>query len=479
LRESIGPAVFWTVQVLGVLLFLLGLGAFRVLVQGCFALRRRARAGSPDYTEVLLKSALAPAVTTIAVPPNGLPESRKFARRLLDLHFGRNEVVIVLDGPSEAEMEIWRSEFKLYQSARPVERKLRTAAVRGVYESRDPIRIVVVDKEPGGAADAWNTGVNVATSPVIGLLDPESEFLPTVLLRMIQPMLEAFEETVAVCGGGSIPAAEDLTSRWGALESLRAWMTRGAAFSSRNLVLPIPGSAVLARRDAIIASGGFTGGALELIVRLHGFALASRKPYRIAFLPAPVSHCRVPRGMKELRQMVRRDQRELACVFRGVEGSSILRFRRKRDQKQLALAWRHRKSLAGPFGWRIVRDLYLDRSVRPKLETAAYVLTVAGLVMGWVDWNLAGFVLLSTAAMGMVQSLGAVVLREVAQAAGSKPAQTASLFLAAIPENLGYRQLRNLWLIADSFGTMVTEEQNRERMVESPPPVASATPTEE
>src|ERR1039458_8350566 len=125
--ESIGTAVFWTVQALAVLLFLLGVGAFRVLVQGCFALRRRARAGSPDYSDVLLKSAPAPAVTTIAVPPDALAESRRFARRLLDVHFGRNEVVIVLDGPSEAEMLTWSSEFKLYRSARPVEPKLPTA----------------------------------------------------------------------------------------------------------------------------------------------------------------------------------------------------------------------------------------------------------------------------------------------------------------------------------------------------------------
>lgn len=450
--QSIGPAVFFTVQALAVLLFLLGLGAFRVMVQGGFALRRRARAGSPDYSDVLLKSALAPAVTTIAVPPDASPESRLFARRLLDLHFGRNEVVIVLDGPSETEMETWRSEFKLYQSARPVEHKLSTAPVRGVYESRDPIRIVVVDKEPGGTADAWNAGVNVATSPVIGLLDPESEFAPTVLLRLIQPMLEAFEETVAVCGGASVPAAAGLASRWGALESLRAWMTRGAAFASHNLVLPIPGSAVLARRDAIIASGGLTGDALELIVRLHGFALASRKPYRIAFLPAPVSFGRAPRGLKELRQMVRRDQRELSLVFRN------------------------RKSLAGPFAGRIVGSLYIDRLVRPKLETAAYLLTAAGLVMGCVDWKLAGFVLLSTAAMGMVQSLGAVVLREVAQPAKSETARIASLFLAAIPENLGYRQLRNLWLIADSWRSAAGPKLNRGRMVKNHSAAASATP---
>src|ERR1035438_1113093 len=313
--ESTGQAVFWTVQALAVLLFPMGAGAVRVLAQGCFALRRRARAGFPDYSDALLKSALAPAVTTIGVPPGASPESFQFARRLLDLEFGRNEVVIVLDGPSEVEMETWRSEFNLYRSARPVERKLPTAPVRGVYESRDPIRVVVVDKEPGGPADAWNAGVNVATSPVIGLLEPESEFEQRVLLRMIQPMLEAFEETVAVCGGESSPAGAAVTSRWGPLESLRAWMTRGAAFASRNLVLPIPGSAVLARRDSIITSGGFTGGALELIMRLHGYALASQKPYHIAFLPAPVSFGRAPRGMAELRRMVRRDQRELALAL--------------------------------------------------------------------------------------------------------------------------------------------------------------------
>lgn len=426
---SLGPAVFWTVQALGVLLFLLGVGAFRVLVQGGFTLRRRTRAGWPDYSPVVLKSALAPAVTTIAVPPDASPESRLFARRLLDLEFGRNEVVVVLDGPSEADMATWSNEFKLFRSARPVEQKLPTAQVRGVYESRDPIRVVVVDKEAGGAADAWNAGVNVATSPVIGLLDPASEFEQAVLLRMIQPMLEAFDETVAVCGGEPIRPAALLTARWGALESLRAWMTRGAAFASHNLVLPIPGSAVLARRDAIVASGGFTGGALELIVRLHGYAQAAKKPYRIAFLPEPVSYGRTPRGMAELRQMVRRDQRELA------------------------LAFRHRRSLAGPFGWGLVRDLYLDRSARPKLETLAYVLTAAGLVMGWVDWKLACFVLLATAGMGIVQSFGAVVLREVAQPGRSDPDQIGALFLAAIPENLGYRQLRNLWLIVDSFAT--------------------------
>jgi hypothetical protein len=446
---DIGTIVYWMVQVSALVLFFMGAGAFRMLVQGCFALRRKARAGTRDYASVLLKSALVPAVTTIDIPPDASVESRAFARRLLDLEYGRNEVVIVLDGPTEADMELWRNEFKLYQSARHVDDKLKTAPVRAVYESRDPIRIVVVDKEAGGPVDAWNAGTNVATSPVIGLLHPESEFEPNVLLKMIQPLLENSDETVAMVGGLPIPAGPDLAARWGAIESLRAWMTRSAAYSSRNLALPIPRNGVLARRDAIIASGGFTGGPLELIARLHGFSLLSRKPYQVAFLPSPVSIGHATPGMAQLREMVRR------------------------DQKELVFAIRHRTAIAGPFGWKIFGGLYLDRIVRPRLETLAYVLTIVGLVMGWVDWKLALFVLLCTAGMGMVQSLGAVVLREVAQPTGSDASQIAALFIAAIPENLGYRQMRNLWLIADSFGS--APKQNRGPMGKPHPSAVSAS----
>jgi hypothetical protein len=71
--------------------------------------------------------------------------------------------------------------------------------------------------------------------------------------------------------------------------------------------------------------------------------------------------------------------------------------------------------------------------------------------MGWIDPALAGLVLLSTVGMGMVVSMAAVVLRELVEFGGSNPTRLAGLFLATIPENLGYRQVRNLWLIAGLF----------------------------
>ena len=411
------------IQAISLFLFVMGIATFRSLVKGCFVLRRIALAGRQNYTAALLKSPMAPPVSTIAIPPDASAESLLFARRLLELHFGRNEVVIVLDGPSESELAVWNTEFRLCPSARVIGKTLTTAPVRGVYESKEPIRVVVIDKELGGPVDAWNAAVNACTSPVIGIVDPAAEFQPDILLRLIQPMLEALDDTIAVCGGVSAPPGKGLAAQFGALESLRAWMTRGAAFSERNRTLPFPGSTVLVRRSSVVQAGGFTGGPLELLLRLHGLAMAAGKPYRILFVPDPVSHSRTPASRADLRQLVDRDQREIARAF----------FRRV--------------SIAGPFGWQVLRGLFYARAMRPWLETIAYVLAIAGLALGWVSIS-AVLLLLATVGVGIVISMAAVVLRELAEPNIPDERRMAAMFFAAIPENLGYRQLRNLWLMA-------------------------------
>jgi hypothetical protein len=447
-----GMTVAIAVQAIAGLLFALGIAAFAALVQGCFALRRMSRARRQNYAAVLLKSPMVPPVSTIAVPSDASAESLQFARRLLELHFGKNEVVIVLDGPADSELEVWIREFQLCTSARGIGKTLPSAPVRGVYESRDPIRVVVIDKEPGGPVDAWNAAVNACTSPVIGLLDPASEFQPDVLLRLIQPMLESAEETIAVCGGVSAVPETGMMAQFGALESLRAWMTRGAAFASRNKTLPFPGSAVLVRRSSVLQAGGFTGGTLELFVRLHGLARAAGKPYRIAFLPEPISRSRTPKTRAELRLQVKRDQREIARAFF------------------------HRVALAGPYGSKLLGGLFWVRAVRPCLEMATYVLAIAGLAMGWVDIFGVLLLLAATIGTGIVLSMAAVVLREFAEPNSPDERRMAAMFFAAIPENLGYRQLRNMWLITGFCSFAGPKKQNRESPVQDRPPAVSALP---
>jgi hypothetical protein len=401
------------VQILAALLFVFGVVSFAALVKGCFELRRLARNVRWWDPVPLLRSPLVPGVSVIAIPRDVSPESREFIRKLLDLQFGTFELVIVLDGPSETELETWRREFRLSLLARDAVQDIPTKPIRGVYRSRDPYRLVLVDKELGGAADALNAGINLAALPTIALIDPETAFQSTILLRLALPMLEE-PDIAVVCGAAPDPTSGGLAANLAALESLRAWMVRCAAFSAWNTLVPIPGSTLLIKREAILKAGGFRTGPLELVLRIE-------RRHRVVYLQEDLRHSVLPSSFGDLW------------------------LRTVGEQSELGLLWRRRKAIGGG----IAPAAFLTyRLARPLLETVTWFVAAVAWVTGWIDSALAGLVFAVTAGTGMVVSMAAVSLRELAQFEGSNPRLLLRLFFTAIPENLGYRQLRNLWLIA-------------------------------
>ena len=412
--------------ILVVLLFAAGVANFVALFRGCSALRSLARKSAPFDAALLLRSPLVPGISILAVPPDFSPRSRAFIRRLLDLEYGKFELVLVLNGPSEAELESWKQEFRLNLIVRCAAEDLATAGVRGVYDSVGALRLVVVDKAAAGEADALNAGVNVATFPVVAVVQEACEFDSRLLLRLVVPMLQDPVRTAAVVTGGPAAPAAGLLAQWGTLESWRAWLGRSAAFAAPRLALPVPPFAVAFHRQAVLDVGGFRAGPLELLVRLQGLVHAAEQPFRIVALAETGTSSRAVRSLAELRARIERDQAELAGLCRP------------------------RPSLPGGRrapGWRLLALMRL-RGVLPALETAAYALAVVGLAAGWVRPALAALVLLATAGVGTIVSMAAVAFGELADRRGSDPRLLAGLFLAAVPENFGYRQLRNLWLIA-------------------------------
>ena len=301
---------------------------------------------------------------------------------------------------------------------------LPAAAIRACYLSSDPIRMLVVEKDPGGVPDALNAGVNAAQYPVIGLVDGEADFIPEVLLRLIRPMLGDWDQTVAVCGVAPGPPAPGLVGLIGAIESARLWLVRCAAFSAWNKLLPVPGACMLVKREAVCSVGGFRGGTTELFLDLHAANRANKSPWRIAFVASPVSFRPAAATWDDLRRQVKSDQRELTAALRDLGSGAGYEF----------------------FG------LFCSRGLRPVLETAACVLAVAGWITGLIQPALAALVLVTSIGAGIVISVAAVVLRELAESSGMAPGSLAALCLTAIPENVGYRQIRNLWLIAGLFG---------------------------
>jgi hypothetical protein len=412
------------------------------LFKGCFELRRNLRAAGHDLSSLLLKSPIVPGVSVVYAAPDASPESRSLVRRLLDLHFGRHELVLVLDGPSNAELEQWIEELHLFRQERIVPLELPSGAVNGYYLSRDPVRLLVVVKQAGGLADALNAGVNAAQYPVIGLVDREADFIPELLLRLIRPMLADWERVVAVCGVAPPFPAPGFAGRIGAIETSRLWLARCAAFSGWNRLLPVPGACMLVKRDAICSVSGFRAGLLELFLDLHNASQANYLAWRFALLAAPVSCRPAARTWEELGSQLESDQRQLATAL----------------------------GRPGVGGGRAFFGLYSVRALRPLLETAAYILAAAGWLTGLVSPALAGLVLVTGIGSGIVNSMAAVVLRELAAPSGVSPGYLAALFLTTVPENLGYRQIRNVRMVADFFGTAAPQNENRGHAVEDRAP---------
>jgi hypothetical protein len=356
------------------------------VVQGCTALgRAKQLAASQDLDGVLLKSAVLPGISVICVAGGATAEWRAHVRRLLDLHFGKHEVVLVVDGVAG-----WIEELHLEAQERTLRKDLPGVRIRGCYVSRDPIRLLVVDIDGRPSAEAWNTGFNMAQYPVVGLLDAEADFIPEVMLRLIRPILED-ERMMAVCGLAPGPVVPGLAGRLGALRTEREWLLECAAFGEGGKLELPPGACTLIRREAILAAGGFRLNTRELCLDLPAES-------RTMFVPVAVSWRRAAANWMEVR-------RQLLRTHSGQENA-----------------------------------------LHAMVETAAYVLALVGIVKGSIPLGLAGLVLLSTAAAGAVISMTAVVMRELAEPSRLEPGEVTALFVTAIPENMGHRQLCNLWI---------------------------------
>ena len=304
----------------------------------------------------------------------------------------------MLEGLSDAAREQWIEDFRLT----PVLRDSTGAPPPlARYTSLESLHLNVVEKGRGSEGDGYQAALPATQFPVLALMDARVEFVPGLLLHLIRPLLEDWEHVAGVCASALPRPAHGLAARIGTLEGLRRWIVRGAAFARWGKLMPMPGSCVLVKRSAVEASGGFHKDVRQLFREIY------RRKQRVVFLPAPVIWSPAPESFADLREHIRQDQAPLG---------------------------------AGPV-------LFSVRLLRPLVETLALILAATGLYFGWIEPALAALVLLVSVGTGIALSIAAVVLRELANPGIHDPVYVTRLFLTAIPENLRYRQVRNLLLI--------------------------------
>jgi len=389
---------------------------------------------------------IAPPIAIIAPAYNEALTIEESVKALLALHYPDFEVIVINDGSKDATLQVLIDRFGVRQVERYHDLTLENKPIRAIYANPEIPRLLVIDKENGGKADAMNAGINVARAPLVCVIDADTLLEADALLRVVRPFVEEPVKTVAA--GGTIRIANGcrveagrivetrLPSRFVALvqivEYLRAFLLARLGLSQMEALLIISGAFGVFRREAVLQVGGFSqktvGEDMELVVKLHRYMREQKVPYRISYVPEPVSWTEAPENLRILGNQRSRWQR-----------GSLETFFKHRD---MFLNPRY-----GRVGWLGFGQVFVVDVLGPLIEVAGYLLIPAMWLLGLiaVDYLLAFVAVVFS--FGVFVSVASLVLEEVQLRRLPRARDLAILTLVAVLENLGYRQLNNFWRI--------------------------------
>ena len=371
-------------------------------------------------------------------------------KNLLSLDFGTYEVIVINDGSKDNTLELLKNAFSLIQIDQPYKRSIPTENVRAVYRSASYPNLVVLDKENGGKADALNAGINVSMYPVFVSIDADSLLEKSSLAKiiyafMIDPRCVAVGGIIRIASGCEIVDGElreiDLPDKPLLMlltnEYLRAFLTGRIGFHKMGILLIISGAFGAFNKQLVIDAGGYTprciGEDMELVVKLHKSMLRKKHAYSIKFLPDPVCWTQPPDSLGDLKKQ--RKRWHIGLI------DTLLRHR--------DMAFRPSYGRIGVF---CLPYFWIFELIGPIFEVVGYVTVPISWLLGIVDLHFMLSFFLVAVLYGIILSTGALLMEENTFRKYPKISQIAKLYLYAILDNLGYRQLNTIFKVQATFG---------------------------
>jgi len=397
-------------------------------------------------------------------------------RSLLRLDYPHYEIVICNDGSKDRTVEVLRAAFGFERSDINYHPELQTAPIRGLYEATCPLpknvtRLLLVDKENGGKADALNAAINASQGVYVSSMDADSLLEPDALLRAMQAVSDDPSHVVAIgtqvgLSNGSQVENGQVTelrlpkawiARFQIVEYMRSFTHGRTALGQLDSLLILSGVFALMRRDLVVTIGGFLtkrvnlriveeycgAGAhtvcedMEIVVRLHRYLLDRNRSGRILIDPRPVAWTEAPEVYRDLGKQRSRWYRGLLEVLSYHRG---MLFRRR----------------YGRIGMFSLPYQLLFEAVAPVIEVVGYILVPVSALLGLFSFGHAAAFLLLATALNIVLSAAGLLLSIRATGEGraserlslfSYPRATDTLILfgCAFLSNFGYRQYLLVW----------------------------------
>ncbi len=274
-----------------------------------------------NYKEIL-SSTIAPSISIVAPAYNESLNIIENVRSLLSSHYVNYDVIIVNDGSKDDSLAKLIKAYDLVKVEYLVNEQIATKPLReGIFKSTNPAfeKLIVVDKENGGKADALNMGLNISKNDYVACIDVDCLLLENALQKMIKPFLE-LTETKVIATGGVIRIANSCIIKDGKLievnfpkkwiesaqilEYLRAFLLGRMAWSRLNGLLVISGAFGLFNKKIAIEVGGYdtntVGEDMEIIVRMRRHMEEIKQKYKVAYIPDPLCWTEAPDNYKIL-----------------------------------------------------------------------------------------------------------------------------------------------------------------------------------
>ncbi|CAM1366378.1 conserved membrane hypothetical protein [Tenacibaculum sediminilitoris] len=274
-----------------------------------------------DYDDIP-SSKLEPSISVIAPAYNESLNIVENIRSLLSLHYVDYEVIVVNDGSVDDSLEKLIKAYQLEKVTVEMNQRIQTKPIRkGIFKSKNPAfdKLVVIDKENGGKADALNMGLNFSRSEYVASIDVDCLLLKDALQKMIKPFLEQAEVKVIAAGGVirivnscvikngkllEVNLPKDLLGRVQVLEYLRSFLLGRMAWSKLNGLLIVSGAFGIFDKEIAVNLGGYdtntVGEDMEIVVRMRRYMEEQNIKYKVAYIPDPLCWTEAPQSYKIL-----------------------------------------------------------------------------------------------------------------------------------------------------------------------------------
>ncbi|WP_379964426.1 sulfatase-like hydrolase/transferase [Epilithonimonas sp. UC225_85] len=378
----------------------------------------------------------APAFSIIAPAYNEGMTIVENVRSLLSLYYHNLEIIIVNDGSKDDSVQKLIEAYDLESMAYFIQGKIQTNKVRGVYKSKNPAfkKLIVVDKENGGKADALNVGVNISSGEYIVCIDVDCILEQDAILKLAKPFLEQTDKKYIACGGVirlanncliengkviSVNMPRTLLGRTQALEYIRAFVLGRMAWSRASGLILISGAFGVFDRKIVLACGGYdkntVGEDMELVVRMRKYMEERNEPYEVLTIPDPLCWTEVP------------------------ETKDILKKQRNRWMRgTIETLWKHRKMMFNPkygkLGMISLPYWFFFEFLGPLVEFSGYIVFIVFLISGIISWPFFTILFALVISMGFLYSIYAILVDLVSHQVYTKRKDFLALIAIAFSE---------------------------------------------